>query len=164
MMTYLQAEQYLDSFINYEFYLHKVDLSSFRLQRIEHLLKVLGSPQKNLRFIHIAGSKGKGSTCVFVASILKAAGLRVGLYTSPHLLDFRERIRILDGSENASFSKNSVGDDLFLDCIAKEDLCALVGGLHPTLELMRATKDYGNLTYFEVLTTLAFVYFAKKRV
>jgi len=58
------------------------------------LLERLGNPEKNLRFIHVAGTNGKGSTCAFIASFLQQIGFRVGLFTSPHLVDFRERIRI----------------------------------------------------------------------
>lgn len=58
------------------------------------LLERLGNPEKNLRFIHVAGTNGKGSTCAFIASFLQQNGFRVGLFTSPHLVDFRERIRI----------------------------------------------------------------------
>ncbi|MDP2831074.1 MAG: bifunctional folylpolyglutamate synthase/dihydrofolate synthase, partial [Candidatus Omnitrophota bacterium] len=65
------------------------------MRRIQDFLALIGNPQKFLRVIHIAGTKGKGSTCALVAYILREAGFSVGLYTSPHLNDFRERIRIL---------------------------------------------------------------------
>ena len=64
------------------------------LERIEALCKKLGDPQKKPRFVHVAGTNGKGTTCTLIASVLTAAGYRTGLYTSPYVLDFRERFRI----------------------------------------------------------------------
>jgi dihydrofolate synthase/folylpolyglutamate synthase len=64
------------------------------LSNTQHLLQNLGNPETNLRFIHVAGTNGKGSTCAFTASFLQQKGHRVGLFTSPHLVDFRERIRV----------------------------------------------------------------------
>ena len=84
----------------------------FRLQRLgikvglEHtyeLLKRCGNPQNDLKTIHIAGTNGKGSTSVMVQSILRKAGLKVGLYTSPHLVSFNERIRINGAPVSNSF-------------------------------------------------------------
>jgi dihydrofolate synthase / folylpolyglutamate synthase len=64
------------------------------LENIERLLKALGDPRERLRFFHVAGTNGKGSVCAMLDAMLRAAGLRTGLYTSPHLVDFRERIRV----------------------------------------------------------------------
>ena len=64
------------------------------LERIEALCKKLGDPQKKPRFVHVAGTNGKGTTCTLIASVLTVAGYRTGLYTSPYVLDFRERFRI----------------------------------------------------------------------
>lgn len=64
------------------------------LESTQAILKHVGNPEKDLRFIHVAGTNGKGSTCAFIASFLQQAGYRVGSFTSPHLVDFRERIRI----------------------------------------------------------------------
>ena len=94
-MTYSEVLNYLNSFTNYEKntnYSYKKDL---KLARIRGFLALLGNPQDSLRIIHIAGTKGKGSTCAFAAYILRESGFSVGLYPSPHLNDFRERIRIL---------------------------------------------------------------------
>ncbi|MBI4746803.1 MAG: bifunctional folylpolyglutamate synthase/dihydrofolate synthase, partial [Deltaproteobacteria bacterium] len=66
----------------------------FGLSKINKLLKLCGNPHYNLKTVHIAGTNGKGSTSVTVASIIQEAGYRVGLYTSPHLIDFTERIKI----------------------------------------------------------------------
>ena len=99
-MTYRQAITYLNNFVNYE---NKDSYSyqkSFRLERVEGLLRLLDNPQDSLKCLHIAGTKGKGSVCIFAANILRAAGYRVGLYTSPHLLDIRERIRVLERTKD----------------------------------------------------------------
>ncbi len=94
-MTYPETVQYLESFINYE----KIPVypyrESLKLERVKNFLATINNPQDSLKCLHIAGTKGKGSTCAFVAYILRQAGYKVGLYTSPHLSDFRERIRIL---------------------------------------------------------------------
>lgn len=64
------------------------------LERIQALCDALGNPEKCTRFVHVAGTNGKGTTCTLIASVLHAAGYRTGLYTSPYVLDFRERFRI----------------------------------------------------------------------
>src|SRR6187455_2032076 len=68
--------------------------AKFGLSNTLNLAEMTGNPQKKLRFIHVAGTNGKGSTCAMLESIYRAAGLRVGLFTSPHLVSFRERIQI----------------------------------------------------------------------
>ncbi|MFN3135187.1 MAG: bifunctional folylpolyglutamate synthase/dihydrofolate synthase, partial [Candidatus Kryptonium sp.] len=79
--------------INYLYSLQRFGIK-LGLQNIEKLLKLFQNPEKNFISVHIAGTNGKGSTSSFIASILKASGYKVGLYTSPHLVDFTERIRI----------------------------------------------------------------------
>ena len=95
-MTYAEVVEYLNSFIDYEKITHFPYKQSFDFQRIKGLLKTIGNPQNKLTCIHIAGTKGKGSASCFIAYILRQAQYKVGLYTSPHLSDFRERIRILE--------------------------------------------------------------------
>ena len=73
---------------------------SLGLERIEELLAKLGNPQDTLQFVHVAGTNGKGSTCSFVSSILEESGYKVGLFTSPYIERFEERIRI--NGENIS--------------------------------------------------------------
>ena len=68
--------------------------SRLGLERIRELLERLGRPQDRLKFVHVAGTNGKGSTCAFLASVLQAAGHRTGLFTSPYLITFEERIRV----------------------------------------------------------------------
>jgi dihydrofolate synthase/folylpolyglutamate synthase len=108
------------------------------------LLSRLGNPQKKLKAIHIAGTKGKGSTAVMAASILSAAGCRTGLYTSPHLISFRERIQI-DGK-----------------MIPETDLAVLTAEVRPAAEAVAASR-FGAPTFFEVYTALAFRYFARQK-
>ena len=92
MPNYESALAYIDSFINYE---KSPDFSRqarlYNLDRISHLLDLLGNPHRKLKVIHIGGSKGKGSTAAIIASILTHAGYKTGLFTSPHLITPRER-------------------------------------------------------------------------
>src|SRR3990167_5947827 len=126
-MNVKEAKAYLDSFINYELDAQQPYVS-FKLERVQHLLSFLGNPQRRLKSIHVAGTKGKGSTCAFAAYILKEAGYRVGLYTSPHLHDCTERIRVLDLS-NAQKTKNS-----FAGKISHRELCCLLKEIKPKIE------------------------------
>ncbi|MDD5136055.1 MAG: bifunctional folylpolyglutamate synthase/dihydrofolate synthase [Candidatus Omnitrophica bacterium] len=142
-MTYKEALQYLDSFVNYE---RRDDYDykrSFRLDRMERLAAGLGDPQKYFRSIHIAGTKGKGSTSAIAYSILKEAGYRTGLYTSPHLISFRERIRI---------------DDKF---ISEEDVSRLLSKIKDVIDDM---PEAGRPTFFEVYTALSYLYFKEAKV
>jgi len=93
--SYQEALDYLYSFVNYSFK-HSSELAKaeFNLDRMRDLMRLLGDPQNDYPIIHIAGSKGKGSTAAFVASALRAADYRVGLYTSPHLQYFTERMQV----------------------------------------------------------------------
>src|SRR6185503_19463045 len=68
--------------------------AKFGLENTQQLAALTGNPQNKLRFIHVAGTNGKGSTCAMLESIYRTAGLRVGLFTSPHLVSFRERIQV----------------------------------------------------------------------
>src|SRR5262245_52977462 len=92
-MDYAQALEYLDSFVNYEKEASAYP-EAFKLDRMRALAKELGNPQNAFESVIIAGSKGKGSTAAMLSSILRMENLRVGLYTSPHLLDVRERIQV----------------------------------------------------------------------
>src|ERR1700691_3293950 len=91
-----EVHSYLNSFVNFESQLHKLRPEDFTLSRIKKFLDLAANPSKNLKIIHVAGTKGKGSTCAFLASILQEAGYKVGVYTSPHLHRVNERIRILN--------------------------------------------------------------------
>lgn len=102
------------------------------LERINKVLNQLGNPQDKLKFVHVAGTNGKGSTCNMIASVLKESGLKVGLFTSPFVLDFRDRFKINDVM------------------ISKEELCSLVEKIEPFSEV---------LTEFEFITVIAFEWF-----
>ncbi|MGQ9601382.1 MAG: bifunctional folylpolyglutamate synthase/dihydrofolate synthase [Candidatus Bipolaricaulia bacterium] len=111
------------------------------LERVSHLLERLGEPHLDLVTVHVGGTNGKGSVVAMLASILREAGLRVGAYTSPHLLNWRERIRI-DG-----------------EWISEEEFAALLERLRPIIDGMSDKP-----TVFEVLTALAFQYFRERGV
>ncbi len=112
------------------------------LESMSALLESLGRPQDALPILHVAGTNGKGSVCALVAATLQAAGLKVGLYTSPHLVRFNERIR-LQGRP-----------------IDDEALGELFGTIEPALEKVRLQTGR-ELTFFEVTTALALVYFQR---
>ena len=153
------TKAYLDTFLNHEKNLKKFSPRHTHLERVKLVLDRLGSPQNDLKVIHIAGSKGKGSTAAFTAHILRQAGFRVGLFTSPHLYDVRERIRILARSSNA------VSQNEFLSgCIPKEKFNQLIKKIRPQLESGRHHAQFGDLTYFEVLTIVACCYFKNEKV
>jgi dihydrofolate synthase / folylpolyglutamate synthase len=115
------------------------------LGRIRQLLQELGDPQTSFRSVHVAGTNGKGSVCAMTASILNASGLRTGLYTSPHLVDFRERI---------------VVDDKM---IPEADVAALAQEVRDAGE-RSSDSEVRPLTFFEVTTAIAFLYFARNGV
>ncbi len=138
-LTYEEALDYIYSFTDYEKKsAYRYAPEHFDLGRVERLMALLGNPQNRFRSIHIAGTKGKGSTAAMIASILRAAGYRTGLYTSPHLHTFRERIR-LDGQ-----------------LISKKAVAELTERLQPSVSRVE------NLTTFEIITALAFLYFAEE--
>ena len=96
-MDYRQAEEYILSFTDYEVLPGiAYTAANYDLRRMEKLLMLLGNPHRETRSIHIAGTKGKGSTAAMITSVLSAAGYRAGLFTSPHLHTIRERVRIND--------------------------------------------------------------------
>jgi dihydrofolate synthase/folylpolyglutamate synthase len=112
------------------------------------LMEVMGNPQNRFRSIHVAGTNGKGSTSAFIANMLQAAGYRVGLYTSPHLVSFTERMRI-----------NTVP-------IAEARVVALVRRVRERYRGVQASDGSGEMspTFFEVTTAVAFSYFAEENV
>ena len=111
------------------------------LQRMERLLKALGNPERRLRCLHVAGTNGKGSVCAMSESVLRAAGYRTGLYTSPHLVDFSERIRV--NGENATAT-------------------ALEEGIQRLREVTQGWEGAEQPTFFELVTALAFAHFDRE--
>jgi dihydrofolate synthase/folylpolyglutamate synthase len=158
-MTYPEVIKYLDSFINYERLPQYPYRQSLKLERIREFLNKIDNPQENLKCIHIAGTKGKGSTSAFIAYILRQAGFKVGLYTSPHLLDFRERIRIL----NPRIENKQSGIE-FEGMISCQELADLVERLRPNIEEFNSQSRYGSLSFFEVYTALALKYFTERKI
>jgi dihydrofolate synthase/folylpolyglutamate synthase len=112
------------------------------LEPMRDLARALGKPQKNLRFIHLAGTNGKGSTAAFCESCLRAAGHRVGLYTSPHLVSVRERIQI---------DRHPISEAAFAE------------GFEAVLHAVATMKDH-EATFFELMTALALWHFAREKV
>ncbi len=160
-MTYPEALRYLESFINYEKIAAWPYKQSLKLQRIKDFLSSINNPQNSLKCLHVAGTKGKGSTCAFIAYILRQAGYKVGLYTSPHLSDFRERIRTL--RHKTKDSKPKLEKD-FEGMIPKDELVSLVARLKPAIDKYNKDSKFGSLSFFEVYTALAFVYFKKEKI
>ena len=110
------------------------------LSRIDQLLELMGHPERRLRFVHVAGTNGKGSTCAMLASIFQAAGYNTGLYTSPYLVKFGERIQV-NG-----------------EMISDEELCEITEYVKP---LADSIEDHP--TEFETVTAIGFEYFARKK-
>ncbi|MBT3362614.1 MAG: bifunctional folylpolyglutamate synthase/dihydrofolate synthase [Chloroflexi bacterium] len=146
-MNYKESVDWILNFTDYE-KIHGALYSEadFDLRRMEELLARLGDPHKSSKSVHIAGSKGKGSTATMVASALRVAGHKVGLFTSPHLHTIRERVSV-DGVP-----------------IAENELVVLVAKLVPVVNAVNADARYGKLTTFEILAALAFTHFSDKRV
>jgi dihydrofolate synthase/folylpolyglutamate synthase len=138
---YNQALDYLYSFIDYSLkHISELAKAEFNLDRMFALMEELGDPQKKIPIIHVAGTKGKGSVAALCASALKAAGYKTGLYTSPHLWDYVERIQI-NGEP-----------------ISHEQLIELVEEVKP------AVTKIPKLTTFEITTALGFLAFDKNDV
>ena len=143
MLTYSDSLKYLDSFTNYE----RIGLDrakkEFDLGKVRRLLAAAGDPQRSYVAVHVAGTKGKGSVCAYVSSILAENGLQAGLYTSPHLISPRERIAV-NG-----------------EAISKKDFADSVSWLKGAVE---SSALAGEWTYFELLTVMAMEYFRRRAV
>jgi dihydrofolate synthase/folylpolyglutamate synthase len=139
--AYNLALDYLYSFVDYSLkHVSELAKADFNLDRMFALMDALGNPQNAYPIIHVAGTKGKGSTSALCASALTAAGYKVGLYTSPHLEDYCERIQI-DGSP-----------------LTHEGLAALVDAVRP------AVAKIPKLTTFEITTAIGFLAFQRAGV
>ncbi|MGD0517049.1 MAG: folylpolyglutamate synthase/dihydrofolate synthase family protein [Thermoguttaceae bacterium] len=149
---YQWAMKFLDQRVDFErFRVMPSPQLEFKLDRMRALLDRLGNPQDKLPVIHVAGTKGKGSTSAMIAAVLRAAGYRTGLFTSPHLERVEERIAV-DGQP----------------CSADE-FAALVAAIRPTVEALDreanagASDDHGP-TYFEIITAMALLHFVRREV
>ncbi len=117
------------------------------LERMRVLLAALGDPHRQGRFVHVAGTNGKGSTCAMIESALRADGLRTGLYTSPHLITPRERI-VIDGQ-----------------MISEDDWISVFEEVHGSAERLLASEAIGaHPSFFETVTAMAFLAFARADV
>ncbi len=138
--TYSQALDYIYSFVDFSLTRNlRYSPEKFDLSRMREFLRLMGNPQKHYKVIHVAGTKGKGSTCAMLASILNQNGFTTGFYSSPHMIDLAERFRI--------------GNKL----ISHSDIINYLNELKPQIEKVP------ELTTFEILTGLAFKYFADRR-
>ena len=145
-LTFEDALAYLDAFINFERKMPGVYLpENVDPGRGRRLLEALNAPHNLYPSLHIAGSKGKGSVAAMCASCLQAAGLRVGFYSSPHLVHIRERIRVLTPDDPLGYIK----EDTF---------AALVSQMVPYIE------EVPGITWFEIVTALAFLHFSREQV
>lgn len=139
---YGKALRFISSLTDYErLRIVRYTTQNFDLERMRTLLKKLGNPQDAFRSVHVAGTKGKGSTCAMIASMMQACGYKVGLYTSPHLVDIRERFMI-NG-----------------EMIPQSDFTRLVKSMEPIIGRMKPTP-----TCFDVLTAIGFAWFAEQKV
>ena len=140
--SYTKALRFVGSLADFERQrIVRYNSQNFDLDRMRSLLKKLGNPHEQFRSVHVAGTKGKGSTCAMVASMVEAAGYKVGLYTSPHLIDIRERFQV-----NGQM-------------ISTADFARLARTIEPIVAKMRPTP-----TCFDVLTAMAFKWFAEQKV
>ncbi|KHD38527.1 folylpolyglutamate synthase [Clostridium acetobutylicum] len=115
------------------------------LERILRLLEILGNPHKKIKCIHVAGTNGKGSTTAMISQILIEAGYRVGMYTSPYIEEFEERIQINNNN------------------ISKYDLCVIIEKVSDAVDKLKC-EGIENPTEFEIITAAAFLYFCIKKV
>ncbi len=116
------------------------------LENVTEFLGLIGNPHRDFKTVHVTGTNGKGSLCTFVSEILRGHGLNVGLYTSPHLVDFTERI-VTNGQR-----------------ISEEEVLRLGIPLKQAMERMKEADKEKQLTFFEFTTGLAFKYFSEKKI
>jgi len=145
--SYERALEYLYGRVNFE----RVDagtfsVAEFKLDRMARLLELLGNPQRRIPAVHIAGTKGKGSTASMIASILGEAGYRTGLLTSPHLSVFEERFTV-----NGELADH-------------ETVVRLVRDVAEQVESLEAERTLGGVTFFEITTALGWMFFAEREV
>ena len=141
VLRYDEALERVMSLADFERSTHSPGHSSFHLERIGLLMERLGSPHLCVPTVHVAGTKGKGSTAAMITSVLSAQGYKVGLYTSPHLHSAVERIRV------------------GLAPISREEFAALVERIRSVVEYVASKGGFGGVTTFEALTAMAFDYF-----
>ena len=143
-MTYDDALAFWYGRIDYE--RRQPRPGDLKLDRMRALLRRLGDPHERVRSVHVAGTKGKGSTSALLASVLRAAGYRTGLFTSPHLSDISERVQV-DGVP-----------------ITHDEIAARMGEVAAAVRELDAAGDPARSpTFFEVITALGFLHFDCRR-
>ena len=140
-LTFDEAIELSMELVDFERSTHFPDHSQFHLERVVMLAEMLDHVDKAVPTIHVAGTKGKGSTCALITSILTSAGCKVGFYSSPHLHSLRERVRV------------------GLEPISKEEFAALVPEIWPAVKAVGENGGYGGVSFFEMMTALALVHF-----
>ncbi|MCR4556862.1 MAG: bifunctional folylpolyglutamate synthase/dihydrofolate synthase [Saccharofermentans sp.] len=130
------------------------------LERISELMRLLGNPQDSFRSVHIAGTNGKGSVATFISSIMAAGGSKVGVFTSPYLERFSERIRIIDGKKGL---EEYVRDDSYGE-INDVDLSRYSVMVKQAKDKMLSGGTFDEPTEFELITAICFLYFADRKV
>ncbi len=141
---YDEAMQFWLGRVNYELRVPHPD--DFKLDRMTALMHRLGDPQRRLNIVHVAGSKGKGSTSAMLAAILRRAGYRTGLFTSPHLVRVEERFQVDDQP------------------ISSDELAELLGEIRTAACGLQAPFTEPDLTFFEIATAVGFLHFVRQRV
>jgi len=142
--TYSEATEYLFGKTDYEKQQNlRYNVTTFNLDRMEKLLRLVGNPHKKINTVHIAGTKGKGSTATMLARMLEANNYNVGLYTSPHVLHLHERIVVSS------------------KMITEPEMLGLLNRIYAPVEKISRTDPP---TFFEIMTTLAFMHFADRQV
>ncbi|MBY0262498.1 MAG: hypothetical protein K2Q20_09150, partial [Phycisphaerales bacterium] len=145
LAAYADALKWLDQRVDFERQHPSREVAdALKLERMRALCAALGHPERGFRSVHVAGTKGKGSTCAMTAAALRGCGLTVGLYTSPHLVDLRERIQIDERMITEA--------DFVLVARKVADAAA------------RIEPEHGLATFFELVTAIAFVHFAEQAV
>ncbi len=140
-MSFLYKAIDYEKLISYQY-----NASTFSLDRMVKMLEYVGNPHKSFPSIHITGTKGKGSTSIMMSTILEHAGLRTALFTSPHLIDLKERIQI--NHQN----------------ISEYEFTSNLNEFRPYIQHLRETEPSASPTFFEILTAIAMLYFKKRQV
>jgi dihydrofolate synthase/folylpolyglutamate synthase len=155
-MSSFSAEEYLKTFANWETQPSQALSASFSVELVHRLLCVFHDPDEKLRFVHVAGTKGKGSSAAFLASILRASGYRTGLYTSPHLHSLCERIRVLEPAP--ADESSGVAWDAFEGMITPDEIARILEAHQADIDALRAQGI--EVTFYELMTVVAVAHFA----
>ncbi|HNZ38309.1 MAG TPA: folylpolyglutamate synthase/dihydrofolate synthase family protein [Candidatus Latescibacteria bacterium] len=145
-MTFSEATRYLNALIDYEKSPDFSYATAFKLDRVQSLMATMREPFRSFDSVHIAGTKGKGSVAIYCEALLRASGIRTGLFTSPHLVDFRERIRV-NGAR--------ISESLFADITTE---------IQPHVARWQADHPDDRLSFFDLLTAIGFEAFRRSEI